>query len=264
MARDDTLAQQLKAAPNSAERARLLGIDWSGIVGAFWRLSVGSGLVAVAYTVVFLFIVWTQLAGQLIAVRPVLDGLIAALIVAIARLVVSGVVIQLLSSSRLDPLRQQLIAVPLESVTGTVGLLVAFAILPPESDAGLIFGFTVIGTLLSIVGIQSLPIAILFNDPNLQAVVKVTKEIPAQLTLLGGRARWVLAYFTLALVEATGIALLFWVAPIAAILVVPVHAGVAAFVARIAWVRGAPAGLVVAGSATVVFLAAGVTAVVVL
>lgn len=263
MARDDSLALQLRQAPNARERARLLDVDWDRVVGAYWRLTAGTAAIGILFVVALLTMAMTELSGQTIAIRPVLDGLIAALVVAIARLLVSGVAIQLLSSSRLSPLRQQLIAVPLEAATGTVGLLVAFAILPYQSDGGLILGFALVGSLFSVIGVQSLPIAILFNDPNLQAVVTVTKQIPADLTLLGGRARWVLAYFTLALLEATAIALLFWAAPVSAALVVPVHAAVSALVARTAWVRGAASGLVVAGTATAVLLATAVTVVVV-
>lgn len=270
MARDRELALQLKRAPNAQERGWLLDIDYDFVAATNWRLTGGLVAISVVYLLVFFVTVWTLLSvaspgsGELIiTVRPLLDGCFAGVAVAFVRLLVSGVAAQLLSSTRLSALRQQEIAVPLNSVAGCVGLLVVFGILPSESNGAVILGFALFGGLMGLMGIHSLPFAIAINDPNLPKVVEVMKALPADMTLLGGRVRWILVCFAIGLVDATAISLIFSMWPVAALLVVPAHAVIAVVVIRCLWEKGAEASMRVAAVAAIAFFAAAVSAAVI-
>jgi len=262
---DAELTVLLKQARTSRERAALLGVDYRAITQTSWRLRGLTSAILVVYLISAFFIAWIVLsagAGSTIDVLLVdlLAGTVHAAIVAIVSLVVCSVSIQLLAKSAIEPLRQQFIAVSLQCVTSTLGLLFFVATVPSEELGTLMVFFPVFTAAMGLIGVQQLPLAITLNDRNLQTIVRATRAIPAELSLLGGRARWLTLYFGLTLLEATGIMLLIVTVPVAVIAIVPLQVAAAIGVIRAAWASGASAGLPIAAAGAAVFLIAGVTA----
>jgi hypothetical protein len=261
MEKNPELVLQLKQAPNARERALLLDIDYSANVATSWRLRLATAAITAGYLVVMAFtMLYLGASGKSFLVSELVDGAFAAAAVAIVALLVGGIAIQLLSSTAMPPLRQQYIADGLQVAAGPLALVVALALLPDVSRVVCVVLYPPLAGLFGLLGVQQLPLAIALNDRNLLRVVQVTRTLPPELTLLGGRARWLVAYFALCLAEVLGISLLLAVSPLWAIAAVPLRTGLALAGLRALWSGGARAGVVYNGVAAAVFLIAGLTA----